>query len=131
MSNKFYSEAYFFMYIKLNPWLIAPKETTPANHTSETGSKMAVPQDVITPIKFCLETYFSGLRSFNEAEIPDSEPPSLKSLPENLCSEFLRPWKKSINLNRVWTREPWISRRARYPDTSEADLPYELWPPSI
>ena len=29
--------------------------------------------------------------------------------------------KKSIDLSRVWTREPWISRRARYPETTEAD----------
>jgi len=29
--------------------------------------------------------------------------------------------KKSIDLSRVWTREPWISRRARCPETTEAD----------
>ena len=50
---------------------------------------------------------FSGLRSFNE--------------PEDLCSGFLRS-EKSIDLSRVWTREPWISRRARYPETTEADF---------
>ena len=38
-----------------------------------------------------------------------------------MCSEFLRP-EKSIDLSRFWTREPWISRRARYPETTEADL---------
>ena len=73
------------------------------------------------PIKFCSEAYFSGFRFFNEPEISDSGPPSLKSLPEDLCSRFLRPEKNSIDLNRVWTREPWISRRARYPVTTEAN----------
>ena len=34
----------------------------------------------------------------------------------------LTSWKKFIDLGRVWTREPWISRRARYPETTEADL---------
>ena len=58
-------------------------------------------------IKFCSEAYFSGLRFFNEPEISDSD------LPEGL--------KISIDLGRVWTREPWISRRARYPETIEAD----------
>ena len=41
--------------------------------------------------------------------------PSLKSIPEDLCSGVLRP-EKSIDLSRIWTREPWISRRARYPE---------------
>ena len=35
----------------------------------------------------------------------------LKSLPEDLWLGFLNP-KKSTDLSRVWTREPWISRRA-------------------
>ena len=34
-----------------------------------------------------------GLRFFNEPETSDSGPPSLKSLPEDLCSGFLRPEK--------------------------------------
>ena len=29
--------------------------------------------------------------------------------------------KKSIDLGPIETREPWISRRARYPETTEAD----------
>ena len=29
--------------------------------------------------------------------------------------------KKSIDLSRVWTREPRISRRVRYPETTEVD----------
>ena len=41
-------------------------------------------------------------------------------LPGDLCSGFLRP-KKSIDLSWIWTREPWISRRARYPEITEAD----------
>ena len=68
------------------------------------------------PIKFCSEAYVSGLRFYNKPDIWDSGPPSLKSLPEDLCSGFLRP-EKSIDLSRVWTHEPWISRRARYPET--------------
>ena len=34
--------------------------------------------------------------------------------------------KKSIDLTRVWTREPWISRRARYPETTEADCEMDI-----
>ena len=48
--------------------------------------------------------------------------PSLKSLPEDLCSVFVGP-EKIIYLSEVWTREPWISGRARYPETTEADCP--------
>ena len=69
-------------------------------------------------LDFAQRPIFSGLRFFNEPEISDSGP--LKSLPEDLCSGFLRP-KKSIDLSRIWTREPWISRRARYPETTEGD----------
>ena len=36
---------------------------------------------------------FSDLSFFNEPEISDSGPPSLKSLAEDLCSGFLRPEK--------------------------------------
>ena len=50
--------------------------------------------------------------------------PSLKSLLEDLCSELLR-LEKSIDLSRVWTRETWISRRALYSETTEADYHYE------
>ena len=46
-----------------------------------------------TPIKVCSEAYFSALSFFNEPEISNSGPPSLKSLPEDLCSGFLRPKK--------------------------------------
>ena len=52
---------------------------------------------------------FSGLRFFNKPEISDSGPPAYYVL------------KKFIGLSRVWTREPSISRRARSPETSEAD----------
>ena len=31
---------------------------------------------------------------------------------------------RHIDLNRILTREPWISRRARYPETTEADFAY-------
>ena len=37
------------------------------------------------------------------------------------CSQDFYVLKKSIDLSRIWTREPWISRRGRYPETIEAD----------
>ena len=73
------------------------------------------------PIKFCLEAFFSGLRFFNEPEISDSDS-QLKVPPGGLVLRIFMPWKKSIDLNRVRTREPWISRWVRYPETTEADF---------
>ena len=64
-------------------------------------------------LKFAQRPIFSGLWFFNEPEISDSD----------LCSGFLRP-EKSMDLSRISTREPWISRRARYPETTEADYEY-------
>ena len=57
---------------------------------------------------------FSGLRFFNKPEISDSGP-------ERTCAQDFYVLKTSINLIRVWTREPWISRRARYPESTEVD----------
>ena len=47
----------------------------------------------ICRLNFAQKPIFWGLRFFNEPEILDSGPPSLKSLPEDLCSWFLRPEK--------------------------------------
>ena len=69
-------------------------------------------------IKCCSEAYFSGLRFFNKPEISD---PQLKVPPGGLML-----LKKSIVLSLVWTHEPWISRRARYPENTEADFAIEI-----
>ena len=45
------------------------------------------------PIKFCSEPIFFRLEVINKHEISESGPPSLKSLPEDFCSGFLRPEK--------------------------------------
>ena len=37
------------------------------------------------------------------------------------CAQDFYVLKKSIDVSRVWTREPWISRRTRYPETTEYD----------
>ena len=37
------------------------------------------------------------------------------------CAQDIYVLKKSIDLSRVWTREPLISKRSRYPETTEAD----------
>ena len=63
----------------------------------------------------------SGLRFFNEPEISDSGPPAY-SPTRRTCAEDFYVLKKSIDLSRIWTREPWISRRARYPETTEVEL---------
>ena len=44
-------------------------------------------------LNFAQRPIFSGLRFFNEPKISDSGSPSLKSLPEDLCSGFLCPEK--------------------------------------
>ena len=73
------------------------------------------------PIKFCSEAnFFLGLRFFNEPEIWDSGPPAL-SPSQTTCVQNFYVLKKSIDLSRVWTREPWIFRPARYLETTEAD----------
>ena len=64
-------------------------------------------------LNFAQRPIFSDFRFFNEPEISDSGP---------TAQEFY-VLKKFNDLNRVWTREPWISRRARYPETTDADFP--------
>ena len=67
------------------------------------------------PIKFFFRDLFYQ-RFFNEPEISDSVPPG------ELVLGIFKSWKiKSIDLNPVWTREAWISSRARYPDNTEAN----------
>ena len=51
--------------------------------------------EVNMPIKICSEVYFFKLQVLRLGA------PSLKSLPEDLCSGFLRPEKKFIDLSRV------------------------------
>ena len=68
-------------------------------------------------LNFAQRPVFSGLRFFNETEISDSVSPSRRT-----CAQNFYVLKKSIDLSRVWTREPWISRQACYPETTEADL---------
>ena len=70
------------------------------------------------PIKFCSEAYFSF---FNEPQISDSGLSALSPSRRTSAQDFY-VLKKSIDLSRVWTREPWISRRVRYPETTEADM---------
>ena len=57
-------------------------------------------------IKFGSDTYFLGLKFFKELEMSNSGRTSVQ--------EF-SVLKKSIYFSRGWSREPWISRRARYP----------------
>ena len=74
--------------------------------------------DVNMPIKFSSEAYFFqawGSLTSLKSRTQDSQ---LKVHPEG--QDFYVP-KKSIDFSRVWTREPWISRRVGYPVTTEAD----------
>ena len=48
-----------------------------------------------------------------------SQRPIFSDLPA--CVQDFYVLKKSKDLSRVWTREPGISRRARYSETTEAD----------
>ena len=51
---------------------------------------------------------FSGLMFFNEPEISESGP-------RRTSAQDFYVLRKSIELSRVWTHEPWISRRALTP----------------
>ena len=73
----------------------------------------------ICRLNFAQRFIFSGLRFFNEPEISN---PQLKVPPGGLVLRNFTSWKKFIDLSRVWTHEPWILRRARYPETTEADI---------
>ena len=52
--------------------------------------------------------------------------PHLKVPPRGLVLRIFTSWKKSIDLNWIWTCEPWISRRAGYPETTEADIEFSI-----
>ena len=73
------------------------------------------------PIKYAQRPIFSGLRFYNESEISDSGPPA-----ESPSRRDFYVLKKPIDLSRVWNSESWISMRARYPETSEADLHFNI-----
>ena len=68
--------------------------------------------------------FFLDLKYSNEPEILDSGPTEVSQkstrILEDLWSGFLRP-EESFDLTRVWTREHWILRQARYPEITEAD----------
>ena len=68
----------------------------------------------ICGLNFAQRPIFSGLRFFNEPEISDSGPPA-QSPSRRTCAQDFYVLKKSIDLSR----EPWISRRALYPETTE------------
>ena len=64
---------------------------------------------LICRLNFAWRPIFSGLRCFNKPEISKSGPPVP---PGGLVFRIFMSWKKSINLSRVWTHKPWISRHA-------------------
>ena len=74
----------------------------------------------IRGLNFALRPIFSDLRFFNESEISDWGSPAY--IPSRrTCAQDFYVLKKSIDLSRIWTCAPWISRRACYPETTEAD----------
>ena len=72
-------------------------------------------------LNFAQRPIFSGLRLFNEPEISDSGTPAY-SPSRRPCALDFYVLKKCMDLSRVWTREPWISRWTRYPDTILCDM---------
>ena len=71
----------------------------------------------ICRLNFAQRPIFLGLRFLNEPEISDSDP-QLKVPPGGLVLRIYTSWKI---LSWIWSREPWISRRAHYSETTEAD----------
>ena len=74
------------------------------------------------PIEFCSKAYFFQASGSLTSLKSQTQHPQLKSPSWRTCAQDFYVLKKSIDLSRVWTREPWISRRARYLETTEADL---------
>ena len=73
----------------------------------------------ICRLHFAQRPIFSGFRFFNEPEISDLGPPDL-SPPGGPVLRIFMSWK--IHRSQLgWTCKPWISRRAHYPKTTEAD----------
>ena len=68
-------------------------------------------------LNFAQWPIFSGLKFFNEPEISLGSP-QLKVPLGGLVLRIFTFWKNSSDLSRVWTCEPWNSRRARYPETT-------------
>ena len=79
---------------------------------------LAITRTRMCRLNFAQRPIFSGLRFFNEPEISDSGPPASSHSQRTCAQDFYIP-KKPIDLSRVWTHKPWISRRARYPETTE------------
>ena len=84
------------------------------------SQNLGITRTWICRLNFPQRPVFSGLMFFNEPEISDSEPPAL-SPSRRTCAHDFYVLKKSIDVSRVWTLKPWISRRERYPETTEAD----------
>ena len=53
--------------------------------------------------------------------ISQTRDPQFKVPPGGLCAPYFYVLKKSIDPSRVWTREPWISRQARYSETTSIE----------
>ena len=87
----------------------------------EIALKLFVLRTWICRLNFAQSPIISGLKFFNELQISQSGPPAW-SPSRRTCSHDFYDLKKSIDLRRVSTREPWISRRARYSGTTDADM---------
>ena len=79
----------------------------------------------ICRFNFAQRPVFSGLRFFNEPEISDLGTSDF-SPSWMTCAQDFYVLKKSIDLSRVWTREPWISKhvtpRPPRPTTSQVSF---------
>ena len=71
----------------------------------------------ICRLNFAQRSFFSSFRFFNP-EILHSEPPASPS--RRTSAQKFYVLKNFNGLSRVWSLEPWISRRARYPETTVA-----------
>ena len=82
----------------------------------------ASPNLGITRVWICLLNLVQRpIFSASGSEISDSGP-LFKVPPGGLVLRLFTSWKNpSTSASRVCTREPWISRRACYPETTEAD----------
>ena len=109
---------YFLLF--LMGWSLLPNALRPFKIYCAPSSS-GITRRWVCRLNFAQRPIFSGLRFFKESEIWDSGFPAYR--PSRRVRIFTS-WKKSINLSRIWTREPWISTRARYPETTEADYAF-------
>ena len=119
--------SFVLYYTVLKGWSLLPNALRPFQIYCALPN-LGITRTWICRLNFAQRPIFSSLRFFNEPEISDSGP-QLKVPPGGLVLKIFTSWKNP-SPSADGTCKPWISRRARYPETTEADI-NELSFPSL